>query len=248
MTALWLTVQMSMSRITDFHSHILPGIDDGSKSIEESLRMLRMEAEQGIGHVVATPHFYPNHDNPERFLRRREQAEKQLREAMAFENSIPVLSVGAEVYFFKGISESEWVSQLTIDSSKCIMIEMIGAPWEESIYRELEALHTRRGLCPVIAHVERYIGGMGGMDVLNRLSQLPVLIQSNADFFLNWKTSRKALRMLKNDCIHLLGSDCHSTEGRKPNLGMALEVIQKKLGEQILERIEACQRIALEKA
>ena len=62
----------------DFHSHILPGIDDGSKSVEMSIKMLRREAQQGISRVVATPHFYPQTDNPERFLRRRAEAERIL--------------------------------------------------------------------------------------------------------------------------------------------------------------------------
>ena len=60
-----------MDRRVDFHSHILPGVDDGSRSVEESLEMLRAVARQGIGTVVATPPFYANHDTPERFLRRR---------------------------------------------------------------------------------------------------------------------------------------------------------------------------------
>ena len=63
-----------MSGIIDFHSHVLPGIDDGSKSVEQSIAMLKREAEQGITHVVATPHFYPQEDRPEKFLRRREKA------------------------------------------------------------------------------------------------------------------------------------------------------------------------------
>ena len=60
-----------MANIIDFHSHILPGIDDGSRSLEESLEMLSLEAQCGIRHVVATPHFYPGHDHPSRFLARR---------------------------------------------------------------------------------------------------------------------------------------------------------------------------------
>ena len=59
-----------MGAIIDFHSHILPGVDDGSQSVQESLAMLKMEAEQGIQHVIATPHFYPKHDSPEHFLER----------------------------------------------------------------------------------------------------------------------------------------------------------------------------------
>ena len=71
-----------MSKCVDFHSHILPSIDDGSRSVEESIGMLRAMAKQGITHVVATPHFYPQHDTPERFLKRRAEAEAALREAM----------------------------------------------------------------------------------------------------------------------------------------------------------------------
>ena len=81
--------------IIDFHTHVLPAMDDGSRSVEESLQMLRMEVEQGIFHVVATPHFYPQYDNPEQFLRKRTAAEMQLREAMAKETGMPELTVGA---------------------------------------------------------------------------------------------------------------------------------------------------------
>ena len=109
-----------MGGIVDFHSHILPGIDDGSKSIEESLTLLRMEAEQGITRVVATPHFYPQHDTPERFLRRRNAAEEILRQAMEAEPGLPEIFVGAEVYYFKGISNSDVMSELTIDSKKVL--------------------------------------------------------------------------------------------------------------------------------
>jgi len=66
--------------LVDFHSHILPGVDDGSASIEESLKMLQAEAGQGITHVVATPHFYPRYDDPERFLERRNAASEALQQ------------------------------------------------------------------------------------------------------------------------------------------------------------------------
>ena len=54
----------------DFHSHILPAMDDGSKNIEESLQMLRMLQEQGVERVIATPHFYADENPPDVFLRR----------------------------------------------------------------------------------------------------------------------------------------------------------------------------------
>ena len=66
----------------DFHSHFLPGIDDGSDSISLSLTMLNAWCDQGINTVCATPHFYASRNNPERFLRRRNDAYEQVREAM----------------------------------------------------------------------------------------------------------------------------------------------------------------------
>ena len=81
-----------MQMVTDFHSHILPEIDDGSRSVEESIAMLRIEAEQGIRHVVATPHFYPQYQTPEVFLEKRDRAEAILREEMQKHEGLPHLS------------------------------------------------------------------------------------------------------------------------------------------------------------
>ena len=235
-----------MQSIIDFHSHILPGIDDGSRSVEESLALLQMEAEQGIRHVVATPHFYPQRDNPERFLQRRAKAEGLLRDAMAGQANMPRLSIGAEVYYFNGMSDSEVISELTIDKKRGILIEMPSLPWTEAMFRELEGLYTKRGLIPIIAHLDRYLTFRHGFEIQKRLAELPVLVQVNAEFFLEWSTARKALRMLKKDGIHLLGSDCHNRSDRKPNLGSAVEVIRKNLGEHALEPIVSYEQMALE--
>jgi len=231
--------------VIDFHSHILPGIDDGSRSVEESMELLRMEAEQGIRHVVATPHFYPQHDTPERFLKRRAEAEAILRREMEKHDGLPKLSVGAEVYFFHGISDSDLISKLTIDQKRCILIEMPSPPWTESMYRELENLHVKQGLIPIVAHVDRYIGLFRTYGIPNRLAELPVLVQANADFFLKPTTACMALRMLKKEQIHLLGSDCHGSSSRKPNMGPALERIRKRLGDAAIDGICASQRYVL---
>lgn len=228
-----------MSTVIDFHSHILPGIDDGSSSLEESIAMLRMEAGQGIRRVVATPHFYPQHDSPERFLNRRARAEAKLREEIAKCNGLPELSVGAEVFFFNRMSESDVISELTIDKKRCILIEMPHAPWTEAMYRELEGMYVKRGLVPIVAHVDRYIGRFRTFGILQRLAELPVMVQANAEFFLNRTTSSMALRMLKEDRIHLLGSDCHNLDSRKPNLEGALNVIKKRLGEDAISRVNS---------
>lgn len=228
--------------ITDFHSHILPGIDDGSRSVKESLAMLRMEAEQGIGCVVATPHFYANHDDPERFLARRKAASARLRAAMPEQETLPRIRIGAEVHYFHGMSDSEVLTRLTIAEKGCILIEMPPAPWTAQMYRELEWIYTKQALTPVIAHVDRYIRPLQTHGIPRRLEELPVLVQANASFFLRRSTAPMALRMLRQERIHLLGSDCHNMTDRQPNLAAAMQVIEQKLGREALKRIRENER------
>lgn len=221
----------------DFHSHILPGMDDGSTSVEMSIDMLQMEAEQGITHVVATPHFYAQQDKLDLFLQRREQSEKVLREEMKKHTGLPEVLIGAEVSFFRGISESEFLRKLTIHENRCLLIELPAPPWDESVFRELEAIWVRREILPIIAHIDRYISPWKSGCLLKRLSQLPVLVQANADFFVKRKTARLAMRMLSRDQIHLLGSDCHNMASRQPDLGPTVERIVKKMGTDSLKRV-----------
>ena len=234
-----------MKEIIDFHSHILPGIDDGSRSVEESIALLQEQARQGITHVIATPHFYPQYDSPESFLKRRGEAEALLREEMQKYTGLPKLSVGAEVYFFNGISDSEAILPLTIDKKRCILIEMPPMPWTESMYRDLEGLYSKQGLLPVVAHVDRYIGRFRTYGIPQRLAELPVLVQANAEFFLRKATSARALRMLSKGQIHLLGSDCHNLTFRSPNLRKAVALIEKRLGQDAIRAVCQWQQRAL---
>lgn len=234
--------------IVDFHSHILPGIDDGSASVEESIALLRREAEQGIRHVVATPHFYARHDTPEQFLTRRREAELRLREEMERHSGLPQLSIGAEVHFFSGMSHSDSLSQLTIDKKGCILLEMPMCHWTDAMYREVENIWARQGITPVIAHVDRYLSPFRTSGIPERLEAMPVYVQANAGFFLRPATRRMALNLLKKDQVQLLGSDCHNLSERAPNLGPALAWIQKQTGLDLLRRIESHQSRLLEDA
>lgn len=231
-----------MSGFIDFHSHVLPGIDDGSASLEESIGMLRRMAGQGITHVVATPHFYANYDNPEKFLKRRNEAEDRLREEMSKHSGLPELSVGAEVYFFSGISDCDALLQLTIAQKGCIMLEMKSSPWDTYALREVEGINSKLGLTPIIAHVDRYIRPFRTYGIPEQLQQLPVLVQANASFFLNRSTGNMAMRMLKKGQIHLLGSDCHDLEQRPPRLGEAISHIRSHGGGRALEQMDALGR------
>lgn len=231
--------------IIDMHSHVLPGIDDGSKTLEESVEMLNREAAQGIQEVVATPHFYAWQDRPERFLERRREAEILLREEMAKYPGLPQLHIGAEVHFFRGISQSDAISGLTIDGKRCMLIELEEEPWQENVYQELERLYRDRNIIPVIAHIERYRFAFSSNRHIRRLEELPVLIQSNASFFLNRRTRHIAMRMLRQGKIHLLGSDAHDLVKRPPLLGDAVAEIQAKLGKEVLAWICSNQQTVL---
>ncbi len=225
--------------VIDFHSHVLPGIDDGSKSVSESIAMLRMEAQQGIRCVAATPHFYAHHDRPERFLEKRQAAEALLRAEMARQENMPRLMVGAEVYYFPGMSQSDVLPGLAIGDTGAILVEMPPAPWTEHMYRELADIRSNWGLIPIVAHVDRYISPLRTFGIPERLEELPVLVQANAGFFRNPMTRGLALRLLREDRIQLLGSDCHNLNDRPPNLADAVQVIRKRLGKEALTQIHS---------
>lgn len=235
-----------MCQIIDFHSHILPQMDDGSASVEESIAMLRLLGQQGVSHVVATPHFYPNYDDPEQFLSRRDRSYRQLMEAASTQPDLPQITLGAEVLFFHGMSESDLLPRLTIEKKRCILIEMPPPPWTDSMYRELEAIRRKRGIIPIIAHVDRYISPFRTHGIPGRLAQLPVLVQANAGFFLKRSTSALALKLLKADQIQLLGSDCHNLTTRPPEMGKAVARIGEKLGQNVLDQIRDYERMALD--
>lgn len=228
-----------MNKLIDYHSHILPGVDDGSASVDESIRMLQIEASQGIGRVVATPHFYPHRDDPGRFLQRRHRAELRLRDAMAGYENMPDLDIGAEVYFFRGMSSYEELYELTILGTDRILIEMPMSKWSDSMYAELERIYRNMGLIPIIAHVDRYISPFRSQGIPERLAELPVLVQANASFFLRSSSRNMAMKLLKADKIQLLGSDCHNLDDRKPNLGAAAALIEKRLGPAAIQRVNS---------
>ncbi len=86
--------------MTDMHCHILPGMDDGSRSAAESLSMLEASAAQGVDRIVATPHFYAGENSPEVFLSRREHAYERLK--AVWRPGLPEIALGAEVCWFAG--------------------------------------------------------------------------------------------------------------------------------------------------
>lgn len=223
--------------VTDFHSHILPGIDDGSRDVETSIEMLRMMRSQGTGRVVATPHFYAEQDSIESFLEKRQRSYESLREH--YEAGLPEICLGAEVAFFDGISRADKTGDLCIRGTSLLLLEMPFAAWHGSVLDEVARLAGKRGFKVIIAHLERYLKLSGNRQGVRQLLELPVVIQVNAGSLLDWRTRGPLLRMFGNGTAQLLGSDCHSLHRRPPNLSEGRAVLKKKLGDSILQQIDA---------
>lgn len=128
--------------IIDFHSHILPGIDDGARNLDTSMAMLEQIREQKVDYMVATPHFYASKDRIDSFLAKRANAWEQLSEAIEerqFHNA-PQFFLGSEVAFFEGISRADQIDSLTIGDTNLLLLEMPFVPWTMQNVREVEKL------------------------------------------------------------------------------------------------------------
>ncbi len=210
------------NKMIDFHTHILPEMDDGSKSVAESLAMLREESRQGVQAIALTPHFYADENSPQQFLKRREAAWEKLKPNL--EEGMPRLYLGAEVQYFEGIGQVNGICDLCIEGTQLFLLEMPFRQWSDRMLSNVLELKEQENIQVVLAHIERYLPWQP-KGIWQELIRCGIRMQVNASFFNNWKTRRKAMRMLDRGEIHILGSDCHNMANRPPNLGRAYQFI-----------------------
>ena len=220
--------------MVDIHTHILPQMDDGSSSVEETMQMLQLLAQQGVKTVVATPHFYPRQDNPRTFLERRDACVALLPD---MDESLPEIVWGAEVGYFTGMSRSEELEKLQLGQTGLLLIEMPFDNWTDRIVQEVCEIPARHALQPVIAHINRYRsrGQLG--KYAQTLLREGVLFQCNADAFEKMFVSRWTVKAFRKGMVHFLGSDCHNCTDRPPKLAQAQKKILAKVGKTPLEQI-----------
>lgn len=224
--------------MVDFHTHLLPGIDDGSRDIDMSLAMLEAEVEQQVDKIIATPHFYAGEDSVTKFLDRRQRAYESLMEVCAGKAGIPKIYLGSEVYYFEGIGDASMISKLCIEDTGILLLEMPFRQWSSSMYQDVKKLVKNQHLTVVLAHIERFFGFQKDTANWERIMELPIHAQMNTGPFLNWKKRHQVLKLLKGARTVLLGSDCHNLDSRKPNLADGRSVIATKLGNEYLERTD----------
>ncbi|MGX8699410.1 MAG: CpsB/CapC family capsule biosynthesis tyrosine phosphatase, partial [bacterium] len=168
--------------MTDLHCHILPGIDDGAQDVNISLAMLRMEAEQGVGTVCLTPHFYRDQERPSSFFRRRQHALDTLLEALP-EDMDTRLILASEVAWVQNIAEWPELPQFCYGGTNYILIEPPFTAWSSAFITSLYEIMDRRGLIPVIAHIERYLDRRN-TSALSELYSMNLPIQLSATQFI----------------------------------------------------------------
>ena len=224
--------------IVDFHSHILPGIDDGSPDVSTSRKMLELEKKDGVRKIVLTPHFYLHEKSVDRFLEDRAGAIEKF-EPLAEHLGIDV-KYGAEVLYTKSLADQD-LSKLCIGDTNYMMIEL---PYQHLSDRFINEFRSFAGsifpdIVLILAHAERYLNFTSEESVYE-IMNCDMLVQLNSgDFRPFAKHTKFMYELLRHDLAHLLGTDCHNTTSRAPNMPIAKKAIEKKISPRCFARLMA---------
>ena len=211
----------------DMHSHILPGIDDGSRSIEESLEMLDALAENGTDIVVATPHFYCTEQSISKFLERRNAAYENLEPHLKAEH--PQIILGAEVLYDPVLVGNEDISKLVIQGTDFVLFEMPYQKITPDIISNISKIVDFMDVKLLIAHIERYLHFTSFSD-LSKLMDLDVLGQINVKSLMRHSSKKACFKLIKKGYVHALGTDYHRFNNPVPHIRDAVEILDKKFG------------------
>ena len=214
--------------MVDIHSHIINEIDDGSRSIEMTINMLKKAEESGTTDIIATPHFMRGRFEVEykEVIQKTEELKKIVKE-----NNIDInIYVGQEVYYSKNLLEYYNDKIIgTINNTKYMLIElpMLGFDIDEVINTIYEL--QIRGIVPIIAHPERYKPFIKKPSMINALINEGMLFQMNAgsiagDFGNDVK--KTATKYLEHNIYSFIGSDAHRDKGRDTDMSEALNILE----------------------
>lgn len=222
----------------DIHSHILPGVDDGPNSMEETIRMLDMAIKEGISTIIATPHYEPGEDNPsvEYLIKVLDQVQE---EALNINEDFK-LYLGNEILYSESVvSLLQTGEALTLAGSRYVLIEFSYEISFKSMYQGINNLICH-GFIPVIAHIERYYHIHRRPEMLEELVSMGCYLQMNCNSiiggFMNTEASYNR-RLVNNGLVHLIGSDCHRDRARKPIMQTAVNHLLRKCNDERVRMI-----------
>ncbi len=229
----------------DFHSHILPDIDDGSASVEESLEMLRVAKKNGVDIVVLTPHCYYADDRDIReFIRNRNERYRILKAAVSeCGEPLPELRLGCELHLNRRHEDSAFLNELAIEGTDYIMLEMPMRKWEPGIYDTIYSI-TLKGLKPIMAHIDRYMAEH--QKNFPDLFSLDLVYQVNCDSFLMPGIRKQMPMLFERGAIHILGSDMHNLTNRTNNMAECKKRILEKYGKAYYDFLERNSKSVIE--
>lgn len=222
--------------LTDIHTHILFGVDDGAKNIGDSMGILDEEREQKVDKIVLTPHYGPKFGHPDAAMLKERYMELCERAAQYY----PEISLylGSELYYQeKTVSDLDKGKALTMNNTRYVLTEFGVTDSYSYIYRAIQNL-SYAGYIPIIAHAERYESVFGHVERVEELVDLGAYIQLNAESLTGGFFDRRTSfcrKLLKEGLMHFTGSDCHDLRERRPNMAQAAQILAKKKAFGILE-------------
>ena len=219
-----------MTPLADLHCHLLPGIDDGAKTIQDTRGLLESSARQGIQEIVFTPHYYPERMDLNQFLKNRNRALQQIR-PIAEELEIR-FRVGAEIHFTPVLAELP-LQALSYSGTRYLLLELYSAYEPLDVLGLIERLHEK-GYTPILAHIERYPYVNGHPELLYQWVKAGALAQMNAGWILNNRTARKqAEKYVRWNLVHVIASDAHNAHTRPQNLADAYQRLSPEVSETL---------------
>ena len=235
----------------DFHSHILPNIDDGSTSMEESIKLIKEAAQAGFTGIISTSHYLKNYyecDENERKGLLAELAEQVKIVAYSTDDDassgncvdMPKLYLGSEIYITTEMVELLKEGKAsTINGTNYVLFElpMNSKPLfaKEVVYKLIE-----NGYKPIIAHPERYSYVKEDIEYVRELKNMGALFQSNYGSVIGMygSSAKKTLKkLLKEDLISFLGSDVHAVGQIYPKVPKILKKLKKWISSEKLQEL-----------
>ncbi|WP_445491792.1 tyrosine-protein phosphatase [Niallia sp. 03133] len=215
----------------DIHCHILPGIDDGAKTIEDSLAMAKAAAEEGIKTIVATPHHRNNQYNnkKEEIL----QGVEALNKVLVQENMPLTILPGQEVRIFGEVLEDYQKGEiLTLNHTKYLFIEFPSSSVPRYAERLLYDIQTQ-GIIPIIVHPERNKELQEKPELMYKLVQNGALTQVTAASVcgsFGKKVKQFSEQLIEANLTHFIASDAHNTTTRTFKVRQAFDEIEAVFG------------------
>jgi protein-tyrosine phosphatase len=218
--------------MVDLHCHVLPAIDDGCESLEQSLEFCRVALEDGVTTLVATPHQKPGqYENSPEAIR---QKVVELRAALQEADIAVEILEGAEVYHTLDLMTRLRERRVTTlgATGRYLLLEL---PFQQMPLRVEESVFQLKlgGITPVLAHPERINYFVADMERLEKMVRLGCLCQVTGAALLGGfgdKVRDYSMRMLERNLVHVISSDAHDTVYRPPVLARASEKAAEVVG------------------